>query len=170
MDENAAIEQVAPTDGGRAYFFLESILTTEEEELDCQEVMAVIARYVDVEVATGTEPKDMAGVPVHLKHCPHCAQMYQTLRALAEMEAHGSLPDTEGLWHELYSAVGDGPEDLDREPLEAEGIDPVEVHSVDAEDPPGDGSRGGRSSLTAWLQRLFSPVLLLATLLVGVGA
>ena len=94
-----------PIDATRAYRFLQTIVTTEDEELDCEEVMAVIARYVDLETDGGCSNESEAGVPLHLSHCAHCAEMYQTLRALASLEAKGCLPPMDELWSDLHSAV-----------------------------------------------------------------
>jgi hypothetical protein len=97
-----------PIDQTQAYGFLQNVLTTEEEELDCEEVMAVIARYVEVEIANGN-PRDVsAGVPLHLSHCPHCAEMYETLKVLASLEADGELPAMDALWTDLQAAVDGG--------------------------------------------------------------
>ncbi|MFN2116006.1 MAG: hypothetical protein ACK2T6_09825 [Anaerolineae bacterium] len=124
MDGSKGIQQ--PSAADRANRFLQTIITTEDEELDCVEVMAVIARYVDVEVGDarghdsdhGHDHGDYHGdgvsldlgvaVPLHLSHCPHCAEMFETLQLLAAMEASGQLPEIDELWSDLHAAVGGG--------------------------------------------------------------
>lgn len=107
MDGTQPIEQ--PVDATRAFRFLQTIVTTEDEELDCVEVMAVIARYVDLEVDCGCSQELDLGVPLHLSHCAHCAEMYNALKALASLEAKGCLPPMDELWSDLHAAVDGKP-------------------------------------------------------------
>lgn len=90
---------------GRARAFLGRVLATEEHELDCGEVLEVIARHVDGRVAGQDPTDDLAGVPPHLRQCADCAEMVATLQYLAELEAEGELPDLDHLWSELRSAT-----------------------------------------------------------------
>jgi hypothetical protein len=89
----------------RARHFLHTLVTTRDSEVDCEAVMQVIARYVEVE-ARGDCPSVVAdGLPLHFQHCPHCAEMYRALLHLAELEAGGRLPDLDELWVDLRNAV-----------------------------------------------------------------
>lgn len=126
------MDGVSTIDDTRAYRFLGNVLSTEDVELDCEHVMEVIARYVDVEIATGEAPRDGDGVPLHLKHCYHCEQMYQALHAIAEMEAEGSLPAVDGLWSELRAALGDD------DPADAANGAPRQAHVASPSDPRSD--------------------------------
>ncbi len=81
--------------------FIEQILSTEAEELDCLGVLGIVERYVDLHAA-GIDPvKLLPGLPLHFKHCPDCADMYAVLLDLAQMEASNLLPDIDALWRDL---------------------------------------------------------------------
>jgi len=95
------------TSGRHARFrhFLRTVASTHDRELDCEEVNRILARYVEVEVSGGSGDDVAEGVPLHLSHCPHCAEMYETLRHLADLEAHDELPEVGALWCELRGAT-----------------------------------------------------------------
>jgi len=85
--------------------FIEQIISTQPDELDCAAVVAVIDRYVDLK-ADGNDPSDLApGLPLHLQHCPDCADMYAALLMLVELEANDHLPDVDALWRDIASVA-----------------------------------------------------------------
>jgi len=85
--------------------FLELILTTEDEELDCAGLMQVIDRYVEVD-ARGDDPTAVhSGVPHHLHQCADCAELYNTLLNLVQLEETGEIPEIDALWAELRATV-----------------------------------------------------------------
>ncbi len=80
---------------------VERLLTDHPEDLDCAVVVDIIARYVDLEVAGAAPGLDQPGIPIHLDLCPHCAEMYEALSQVAQLESRGALPDIETLLGEL---------------------------------------------------------------------
>jgi hypothetical protein len=66
--------------------WIHQIYTTQDEELDCNELLDTIPRYVDVEIAGGATDPQFPGVETHLGHCPQCQDLYLTLREVALLE------------------------------------------------------------------------------------
>jgi hypothetical protein len=66
--------------------WIHQIYTTQDEELDCNELLDTIPRYVDVEIAGGATDPHFPGVETHLGHCPQCQDLYLTLREAALLE------------------------------------------------------------------------------------
>jgi predicted anti-sigma-YlaC factor YlaD len=66
--------------------WLHSIATTEEDEVDCDELTAAAERLV----AAGTRGDDLRavlpGLAVHLDHCPDCRDWYETLLGFSREE------------------------------------------------------------------------------------
>lgn len=88
--------------------FLQWVLGTEDTELDCAGLMAIIDRYVESQVfGSGTEP-GTESVPLHLRQCPDCGRLVAALTQLVALEARGSLPEIDELWSELRAAVSGG--------------------------------------------------------------
>ena len=66
--------------------WIHQIYTTQDEELDCNELLDTIPQYVDVEIAGGATDPHFPGVETHLGHCPQCQDLYLTLREVALLE------------------------------------------------------------------------------------
>ncbi len=75
--------------------WLNQIYATTEPEIDCDNLQALLPAYVDFEVAGDDPGNRLAQVKAHLAQCPNCAEEYQGLRAVAELEAQGRLPTVE---------------------------------------------------------------------------
>ncbi|HEY4689438.1 MAG TPA: hypothetical protein VIK33_09010 [Anaerolineae bacterium] len=75
--------------------WLEHIYATGEGEIDCEQLQAVLAVYVDEEIAGRDLGSRAAPIRAHLAQCPDCAEEYEGLRAVAELEARGRLPQVE---------------------------------------------------------------------------
>lgn len=73
------------------------ILATEDEEIDCNQVFELVARYVDLEVSGEDVPRLMPLVYRHLVQCDMCLELHDTLRDLAVMKEQGTLPDVDVL-------------------------------------------------------------------------
>jgi len=75
--------------------WLERIYNTAETEMDCEQLQAVLPAYVDFEIA-GHEPgTHFRQAKAHLVQCPDCAEEYEGLRKVAELESQGRLPEVE---------------------------------------------------------------------------
>ncbi len=75
--------------------WLDQIYSTTTTEIDCDQLQLLLPAYVDFDVA-GDDPGDrLPQVKAHLAQCPDCAEEYEGLRAVAELEAHGGLPQVE---------------------------------------------------------------------------
>jgi predicted anti-sigma-YlaC factor YlaD len=80
----------------RFLHWLEQIYKTGEAEMDCEALQAVLPAYADFEIGGGKLPAEqVALVRAHLAHCPDCADEYEGLRAVAQLEAQGGLPQAE---------------------------------------------------------------------------
>jgi hypothetical protein len=74
-------------DPARLSEWLRSIATTEDEEVNCDDVVEAAERLV----AIGARGEDLRAVlpdfAVHLHHCPDCREWYDTLVALSREDA-----------------------------------------------------------------------------------
>lgn len=66
--------------------WIRRIYATQDEELDCDQVFKVIARYVDVEAEGGQARACFPGVAHHLLQCTHCYDLYLGLRDAVALE------------------------------------------------------------------------------------
>jgi hypothetical protein len=92
---------------GRARTFVERVFATEVEELDCEGMLDVIARYVEVEISGEEALAVASGAPLHMRQCDECAELYATLALLVTLEEAGELPTLDNLWSDLRARVGD---------------------------------------------------------------
>jgi len=67
--------------------WIRRIYATQDEELDCDQVFEILARYVDVEIGGGRPRTCFPGVEHHLRQCPHCYDLYLGLRDAAVLES-----------------------------------------------------------------------------------
>ncbi len=85
---------------------LERIYNTREDEIDCGETYEALAEFVDMEIS-GREAADLLPlVHQHLDQCPPCYDLYDTLRAIAELEAEGRLDEIPANFEELFKPSG----------------------------------------------------------------
>ena len=76
--------------------WLEQIYATREAEIDCERLQALLPAYVDSEIASGDlGGARLAPVHAHIAQCPDCRDEYQSLLAVARLEAQGRLPQAE---------------------------------------------------------------------------
>ena len=61
---------------------LTRLLGTPGVDAGCEDGMAVLAEYVEVEFAGGYPEELFPGLATHLRNCPACAEDYQGLVAL----------------------------------------------------------------------------------------
>ncbi len=83
--------------------FLEWVLGTEENELDCAGLMAIVDQYVDGQVRGLPGDLSFEAVPQHLRQCPDCARLVAALSEIVQLEEAGNLPPLGALWDELRS-------------------------------------------------------------------
>ena len=62
------------------------IYATQDIELDCDEFFEAIPKYVDTEVAGEKTNPRFQKIEHHLRQCPHCYDLYLTLRDAALLE------------------------------------------------------------------------------------
>ncbi|MFQ5854900.1 MAG: anti-sigma factor [Anaerolineae bacterium] len=77
------------------------ILATEGEEIDCDQVFELIARYVDMEVAGEDATRLLPLVHQHLVQCNNCSELHDTLHELAVLEEQAVLPDVDDLLDQI---------------------------------------------------------------------
>lgn len=75
--------------------WLDQIYSTTTTEIDCDQLQSLLPAYVDYDVAGDDPGGHVPQVKAHLAQCPDCAEDYKALRAVAELEAQGSLPHAE---------------------------------------------------------------------------
>ena len=59
------------------------LLGTPDEDAGCEGGMAVLAEYVELELAGRNADELFPGLAAHLRNCPACAEDYEGLVALA---------------------------------------------------------------------------------------
>jgi len=63
---------------------IEQIALTQERELDCGEVFAILDQYTEAIIAGGDVLEQFALVIQHLELCPDCLEEYQALLAVLQ--------------------------------------------------------------------------------------
>jgi predicted anti-sigma-YlaC factor YlaD len=66
------------------------LLGNEGVAFDCDACFDVLDRYVELELAGAAADAAVPGLREHLSACPACAEEYESLRALVELEEEGS--------------------------------------------------------------------------------
>jgi predicted anti-sigma-YlaC factor YlaD len=66
--------------------WIRQIYATRDEELDCEACFDAIPKYVDMEIAGEKTNPHFSEVEQHLNQCPHCHDLYLTLRDAALLE------------------------------------------------------------------------------------
>ncbi len=82
---------------------IERILATEDEEIDCDQVFELIARYVDLEVSGEEVAELLPLVYQHLVQCDRCSDLHDTLYELSVMEEQGTLPEVDDLLEDILA-------------------------------------------------------------------
>ena len=67
--------------------WIRRIYATQNEELDCDQLLEVLPSYVDREVAVAERPQNATQIEQHLMQCPYCQEVYLALREVAMLEA-----------------------------------------------------------------------------------
>lgn len=81
--------------------WLKRVLETQDDEISCTECQDLVSEYVNIELETGNAAAQIPQLAYHLDQCPACWESYQVLRKLAQLEAHGGLPEVEELAERL---------------------------------------------------------------------
>ena len=111
--------------------WIRQIYATRDEELGCDELFEAIPRYVDMELAGEKTNPHFSEVEHHLSQCPHCYDLYLTLRDAALLESQETEPsgDQEVEMVELL-------EGLEAEPLESQRVVPLQSQQADRQAAP----------------------------------
>lgn len=80
---------------------LDHIYATDDEELDCARLQALLPVVVEIDPCNGDLPRRFADVCAHLEQCPDCREEYRALREVIELHARGDLPPVEQLLAQL---------------------------------------------------------------------
>lgn len=138
------------------------VLTTKDEEIDCEQLGKLIARYVDLEVSGADAPVLLPKVYQHLKQCDACGELHEVLYEIAVLEEQSALPDTDVLLDDIVVG-GSGvsawqPADTAR-PSRSSAVRPAARRAVPSRK---DGSvdsgerrdtdRGGLTGMVGWLR------------------
>ncbi len=94
---------------GRFLEWLTQIYATAEIEIACEQTQALLAWYVEAELADADLVERLADVRNHLTHCPDCSDEYTALRLAAELEACGGLPTVDEMMAQLENGVVSDP-------------------------------------------------------------
>ncbi len=84
--------------------WLERIYATAETEMDCEQLQVILPAYVDWEIAGRDPAARLSQVKAHLAQCPDCAEEYEGLRKVAELETRGRLPEAEESLEQLETS------------------------------------------------------------------
>lgn len=79
-------------DAAQASQWLIRIFATQELEIDCPSSFESLAQFVDLEIRGREAAKLLPHVWRHLQLCSDCRDMYEGLRAVAELERSNGLP------------------------------------------------------------------------------
>jgi hypothetical protein len=108
--------------------WIRHIYATRDEELGCDELFEIVPRYVDMEIAGERTKPHFSEVEHHLSQCPHCYDLYLTLRDAALLESRVEMlesqhpePSTDQEV-EMFELL----EVLEAEPLGGRGVGPLE--------------------------------------------
>lgn len=85
--------------------FVQDLMAAEPAEMDCQGLLEIIARYVDLEQLGGQPAAWMPAVPVHLGACDHCSELYDILFALAN-QVESQPEDVPASWLDTWEGTG----------------------------------------------------------------
>jgi predicted anti-sigma-YlaC factor YlaD len=96
--------------------WIRQIYATRDEELDCEGCFDAIPKYVDVEIAGERTNPHFSEVEQHLNQCPHCHDLYLTLRDAALLERRVEM--SEGQQVESIELS----EGLEVEPVESQRV------------------------------------------------
>jgi hypothetical protein len=96
----AAGSPLGTTDAQAIRMFVQDLIASEPEAMDCQNLLEIVARYVDLDHLGGQPAEWMPGVVAHLGACDHCAELYDVLHALAD-QVEGPPPDVSAGWQGL---------------------------------------------------------------------
>lgn len=83
--------------------WLVRVLATQPHEITCSECFDQISTYVDLKVTGQDAASALPDVHQHLLQCPACAEDYEALLGLAQMEALDA-------WNELVGTSGNSAE------------------------------------------------------------
>lgn len=97
--------------------FISRIYGTDDVELDCDRIQALLPAYVEAELAH--EELDSLGpaIRTHLLQCPDCAETHDEMLHIATLEAGGELPSLDEALAMLT--------DLEATPEEADAGEPM---------------------------------------------
>jgi hypothetical protein len=70
-------------DRERLQKWLSDIASTEEEEVDCEALEAILETVVAIAESGQDIRVILPDIAVHMDHCPECSECYETLVALA---------------------------------------------------------------------------------------
>jgi len=71
-------------DNKRISKWLATVTTTEDEEIDCDSLGAVIERVVEAAAGGADVRVLLPEIVLHLDHCPDCRDWYETLLGLTK--------------------------------------------------------------------------------------
>lgn len=74
-------------DNKRITEWLATVATTEDEEIDCDALGAVIEKVVEAAAGGADVRVVLPEISLHLDHCPDCRDWYETLLALTREPA-----------------------------------------------------------------------------------
>jgi hypothetical protein len=100
-----AVTTESDTAPGRLRWLIDAVATTADRELDCDAVLTLLPRFLEHRRDTRSKSRVMSGVLLHLRHCRACAEVYEALTSLLELEETGALPALDDAWADLRDAV-----------------------------------------------------------------
>lgn len=71
--------------------WIRRIYATRPDEIDCEQLVEALPRYVDRVIAEKT-PQNAPQIEQHLMQCPHCQELYLALREAAMLEEQEQPP------------------------------------------------------------------------------
>lgn len=88
--------------------WINQIYRTEDQEIDCDQLQAILPEFVDAEVDAVSPELALSEIQQHLNQCPDCSDVMEGLYQAVSMHESGALPTLADLLAEL-EPEGDRP-------------------------------------------------------------
>lgn len=97
--------------------WVRQIYTTQDKELDCDEFLESVSQFVDTEITRENINPHFTQVEHHLNQCPHCRDLYLTLRDAAMLENQLTALESKAFYSDSPTQVADNSPSIGGVPL-----------------------------------------------------
>ena len=97
--------------------WVHQIYTTQDKELDCDGFLELVSQFVDTEITRENINPRFTQVEHHVNQCPHCRDLYLTLRDTAFLESQLDTLESTALYSDSSTQVADNSPSIGGVPL-----------------------------------------------------